>query len=88
MPGLIETEFAPVTAQCKVASCPDVIVKELASKDSRTGAANRFEISPCSAMPAPISEATITTIMDIFAMIPLLLIISCNSPGSSSLFCG
>jgi hypothetical protein len=48
-----------------------VIVEELASKDATAGAANHLEISPCRAMPATISAATITSAMDIFATVPL-----------------
>lgn len=86
--GLIDTEVTPVASHCKVACCPDVIVAELALKDATTGAANHFEITLCRAMPAPISAATIIRVTDIFAMIPRLLLISCNSPGPPSPFCG
>jgi len=87
IPGLMETESAPLTSHCKVASWPDVIVGEPASNDDTTGAANHLEISPCRAMPAPISAATITSATDIFAMVPLWSFIRCHNPGRSSLSC-
>ena len=71
IPGLIETELAPATSQCKVASWPGVIVDALASKDDTTGATKGLEISPHMAMAAPANAATMTTLMDIFIIVPL-----------------
>jgi hypothetical protein len=71
IPGLIETELAPATSQCKVASWPGVIVEALASNEDTTGATKGLEISPHMAMAAPANAVTMTTLIDIFIIVSL-----------------